>query len=137
MRARGALVVLPHSHCAFADRRIGSRPATGYDALQRALERNGRPGLIDGFAPEHRHFIAFAQTFRGHERDESFKTRVTTDPHSPDKWRVNGPLSNSEMSRRPSGARRAPRWCVRGSWCRIFGECRAEAVNDWNDDLNG
>ena len=70
---------------------------TGYDALQRALERDGRPGLIDGFTPEQRFFIAFAQSFRGHERDESLQTRVTTDPHSPDKWRVNGPLSNSEM----------------------------------------
>lgn len=70
---------------------------TGYDALQRALERDGRPGLIDGFTPEQRYFIAFAQSFRGHERDESLKTRVTTDPHSPDKWRVNGPVSNSEM----------------------------------------
>ena len=97
MRARGALVVLPHSYCAYADRRIRGRPATGYDALQRALERNGRPGLIDGFTPEQRYFIAFAQTFRGHERDESLKTRVTTDPHSPDKWRVNGALELGDV----------------------------------------
>jgi putative endopeptidase len=69
---------------------------TGYDALQRALERDGRPGLIDGYTPEQRFFIGFAQSLRGHERDESLRTRVTTDPHSPDKWRVNGPLSNSQ-----------------------------------------
>jgi putative endopeptidase len=78
---------------------------TGYDALQRALERDGRPGLIDGYTPEQRYFIAFAQTFRGHERDESLKTRVTTDPHSPDKWRVNGPLSNSEMFAKAFGCK--------------------------------
>ena len=78
---------------------------TGYDALQRALERNGRPGLIDGFTPEQRYFIAYAQSFRGHERDESLITRVTTDPHSPDRWRVNGPLSNSEAFAKAFGCK--------------------------------
>jgi predicted metalloendopeptidase len=68
---------------------------TGYDALESALERDGRPGLIEGYTPEQRFFIGFAQSFRGHERDESLRTRVTTDPHSPDRWRVNGPVSNS------------------------------------------
>ena len=66
----------------------------GYDALQRALERRGRPGPIDGFTPEQRYFLSFAQSFRGHSRPESLRTRVTTDPHSPEEWRVNGPLSN-------------------------------------------
>jgi len=69
---------------------------TGYDALERALEKNGRPGLIDGFTPEQRYFIAFAQSFRDHTRDASLRTRVKVDPHSPGKWRVNGPLSNME-----------------------------------------
>ncbi|HET7565736.1 MAG TPA: M13 family metallopeptidase [Gemmatimonadaceae bacterium] len=67
---------------------------TGYDALERALERDGRPGLIDGYTPEQRYFLAFAQSFRGHTRPEALRTRVTVDPHSPDRWRVNGPLSN-------------------------------------------
>ena len=66
----------------------------GYDALQRALELHGRPGLIDGYTPEQRFFISFAQSFRQHNRPESLRTRVTTDPHSPEEWRVNGPLSN-------------------------------------------
>lgn len=30
---------------------------TGYDALERAPEQNGRPGLIDGYTPEQRYFI--------------------------------------------------------------------------------
>lgn len=78
---------------------------TGYDALQRALERNGRPELIDGFTPEQRYFIAYAQTFRAHDRDESLVTRATTDPHSPDVWRVNGPLSNSEAFAKAFGCK--------------------------------
>jgi putative endopeptidase len=67
---------------------------TGYDAFQRALERRGRPPLIDGFTPEQRFFISFAQSFRGQTRPEELRTRVTTDPHSPERWRVNGPLAN-------------------------------------------
>jgi putative endopeptidase len=68
---------------------------TGYDALQRALQRNGRPKqLIDGFTPEQRFFIAYAQSWRTHNRAETMRTRVVVDPHAPEKWRDNGPLSN-------------------------------------------
>ncbi|HVB32317.1 MAG TPA: M13 family metallopeptidase [Gemmatimonadaceae bacterium] len=69
---------------------------TAYDALEHALQRDGRPGLIDGFTPEQRYFIAFAQSFRAHTRPEELRLRVTVDPHSPDRWRVNGPLSNMQ-----------------------------------------
>ena len=67
---------------------------TGYDALQRVLARKGRPGLIDGFTPEQRFFIAYAQGWRTHMRDEALRNRVTVDPHAPERWRVNGPVSN-------------------------------------------
>ena len=67
---------------------------TGYDALQRALQRNGRPGSIEGYTPEQRYFLAYAQSFRQHNRPAYLRTRVTVDPHSPEQWRVNGPLSN-------------------------------------------
>src|SRR5204863_123810 len=33
---------------------------TAFDALQRALQRDGRPGLIDGYTPEQRPFLAYA-----------------------------------------------------------------------------
>jgi putative endopeptidase len=67
---------------------------TGFDALQRALQRNGRPGPIDGYTPEQRFFLAYAQSFRQHNRPAYLRTRVTVDPHSPEQWRVNAPLSN-------------------------------------------
>ena len=67
---------------------------TGYDALQRALQRNGRPGPIDGFTPEQRYFIAYAQSYRQHTRPAALRARVTLDPHAPEEWRVNAPLSN-------------------------------------------
>jgi putative endopeptidase len=67
---------------------------TAYDALEQALQRNGRPALIDGYTPEQRFFIAYAQSWRVHNRPERLRTRVTVDPHAPENWRVNGPLSN-------------------------------------------
>jgi putative endopeptidase len=66
----------------------------GYDALERALQRDGRPGPIDGYTPEQRFFIAYAQSWRVHNRPERLRTRVRVDPHAPEFWRVNGPLSN-------------------------------------------
>jgi putative endopeptidase len=70
---------------------------TGYDALERALDQHGRPGLIDGFTPEQRFFIGYAQSWRSNNRPEEMRTRVTTDPHAPERWRVNGPLSNDPL----------------------------------------
>ncbi len=74
-----------------------------YDALQRALARRGRPGLLDGYTPEQRFFLAYAQTWRAHARPENLRTRVTVDPHAPERWRVNGPLSNAEAFARAFG----------------------------------
>jgi putative endopeptidase len=40
-------------------------------------------------------FFGIAQIWCGSMRPEMQRVRVRTDPHSPAKWRVNGPLSNS------------------------------------------
>jgi putative endopeptidase len=78
---------------------------TGYDALARALGRDGRPGLIDGFTPEQRFFLGYAQSWRVHNRPERLRSRVTLDPHAPERWRVNGPLSNDPAFARAFGCR--------------------------------
>ncbi len=67
-----------------------------YDALQRAYEKKGRPDDIDGFSPEQRFFISWAQIWRQNIRPEALKLRLATDPHSPGRFRCNGPLSNME-----------------------------------------
>jgi putative endopeptidase len=67
---------------------------TAYDALERALARTGKREVIDGYTPEQRFFIAYAQSWRSHTRPEQLRTRVKTDPHAPAEWRTNGPVSN-------------------------------------------
>ena len=64
-----------------------------YGALQRALQ--GKPRTkIDGFTPEQRFFLSFAQIWRENIRPEALKVQLNTDPHSPGHYRTNGPLSN-------------------------------------------
>ena len=65
-----------------------------YRAMEKALAKDGRPGPIDGFTPEQRFFLAWAQVWRELQRPEAARTQVNTDPHAPGVWRVNGPLSN-------------------------------------------
>ena len=67
-----------------------------YTALEKALGRAGnqRPGDIDGFTPEQRFFLSWAQVWRNNIRPEMARQRLVTDPHSPGQYRCNGPLSN-------------------------------------------
>jgi len=51
---------------------------------------------IDGFTPDQRFFLSFAQVWRIKTRDETMRTRIAVDPHSPELYRVNGPVSNME-----------------------------------------
>ncbi len=64
-----------------------------YRALERSLEGQPRP-LIDGLTPEQRFFLAFAQGWHSKTRPEYLRMLLQTDVHSPDEWRVIGPLSN-------------------------------------------
>jgi putative endopeptidase len=67
-----------------------------YEGLQRFLRENPdrNPGFIDGFTPEQRFFLSWATIWRVKYRDETLRTQVLTDPHSPGMYRANGPLSN-------------------------------------------
>jgi endothelin-converting enzyme/putative endopeptidase len=49
---------------------------------------------IDGFTPEQRFFIGFAQWACGSERPEILRMRAITDPHSPVEYRINGVVVN-------------------------------------------
>ncbi len=49
---------------------------------------------IDGFTPEQRFFLAWAQVWRSKYRDEAQAQQIMTDSHSPGKFRCNIPLTN-------------------------------------------
>ena len=74
-----------------------------YAAFEQALAGLPRPPLIDGFTPEQRFFLGFAQTWREKDRDEFSRLLVAVDPHSPPRWRVDGPLSNMMEFRKAFG----------------------------------
>ncbi len=50
---------------------------------------------IDGFTPEQRFFIGYGQAWCSNTRDETKRMWATIDPHSPDKYRANGVVSNT------------------------------------------
>jgi predicted metalloendopeptidase len=51
-------------------------------------------GLIEGFTPEQRFFLGYAETWRLKHREEALRSRLMTDVHSPAKYRILGPLAN-------------------------------------------
>ena len=67
--------------------------AIAYDAFK--MTKQGQSNeKIDGFTPDQRFFLGFAQVWRLKDREESMRMRLNVDPHSPEMYRVNGPLSN-------------------------------------------
>lgn len=64
-----------------------------YEALQRSLKGKERK-TIDGFTPEQRFFLSWAQVWRTKTREDRMKTLLQTDVHSPGEFRAFGPLVN-------------------------------------------
>src|SRR5262249_15710635 len=66
-----------------------------YDAMERALDKDpSKRKNIDGFTPEQRFFISFAQIWRSNIREPEVRRRITIDPHSPGRFRGFGPVLN-------------------------------------------
>jgi predicted metalloendopeptidase len=53
-----------------------------------------KPTSSDGFTPDQRFFIAFAQSWRTNERPQQVRLEATSDVHSPVRWRVLGSVAN-------------------------------------------
>ncbi len=60
----------------------------------RGARRTGRAAPIDGLTPEQRFFLSCATVWRTNYTDEYLRLLVNVDPHSPARYRVNGPLAN-------------------------------------------
>ncbi|SEJ28170.1 putative endopeptidase [Dyadobacter sp. SG02] len=62
-----------------------------YYALEKSF--NGKePVPIDGFTWKQRFFLGWAQVWHMNTTDEALRNQVQTDPHSPARDRINGPL---------------------------------------------
>jgi putative endopeptidase len=67
--------------------------AIAYDAFK--MTKQGQDTTrIDGFSPDQRFFLSFAQIWRIVNKEETMRSRLNTDPHSPEMFRINGPLVN-------------------------------------------
>jgi len=64
-----------------------------YEAYRISLHGAPAP-VIDGLTGAQRFFLAYAQVWRSKYRDGALRELVLSDVHSPDKFRVNGPLPN-------------------------------------------
>ncbi|HEV8410724.1 MAG TPA: M13 family metallopeptidase [Gemmatimonadaceae bacterium] len=64
-----------------------------YAAMEKAIGSGPHP-KIDGFTPEQRFFLGWAQVWRQVYRPQSLRTQVNSNEHAPSMWRVDGPLSN-------------------------------------------
>jgi len=65
-------------------------------ALHKDMENDPKAAATkDGFTPEQRFFIGFAQVWCQNATPESSRLLAKTDPHSPGEYRTNGTLQNS------------------------------------------
>lgn len=66
-----------------------------FEALQRSLRGKERK-LIDGFTPEQRFYLSWAQQWRTKFRDDAMRLQVARGPHAPGNFRAFGPLVNQQ-----------------------------------------
>ncbi|HWN08345.1 MAG TPA: M13 family metallopeptidase [Pyrinomonadaceae bacterium] len=65
-----------------------------YQAFKKSLEGKPRPANIDGFTPEQRFFLGWAQVWASKYTTEAARLQAQSDPHPLARFRVNGPVSN-------------------------------------------
>jgi putative endopeptidase len=70
-----------------------------YLALMNTLQAEGKKApytsdKVDGFTPQQRFFIAFAQVWCSNQTEQSLRVSAKVDPHSPGKFRTNGSVQN-------------------------------------------
>lgn len=63
------------------------------DAYHKSLGGKEAP-IIDGLTGDQRFFLAYAQVWKSKAREDALRNQVTTDPHSPGRFRTINPLRN-------------------------------------------
>ncbi|MBA3829584.1 MAG: M13 family metallopeptidase [Taibaiella sp.] len=64
-----------------------------YEAFKKTKQGQSND-KIDGFTPDQRFFLSWAQVWRANTRPEEIASRLKTDPHSPSQLRCNVPITN-------------------------------------------
>ena len=63
-----------------------------FTALQKVMATQPLGNDANGFTPEQRFFLSYANVWAGNIRDEQIRLLTKSDPHSLGEWRVNGAL---------------------------------------------
>jgi putative endopeptidase len=92
--------------------------AIAYAAYEKSIEGK-RPTVLDGFSPEQRFFLGWAQVWGANLRPEYARLMANSNEHPVPKFRVNGPLSNMELFAKAFGCRKGDPM-VRPSLCKIW-----------------
>jgi predicted metalloendopeptidase len=90
-----------------------------WQAWQRTRGPHPDDTPIDGFTPEQRFFIAYAQARAANMTPELERRSIQSDPHPISRLRVNGPLSNMPEFASAFGCR-AGDPMVRANRCQIW-----------------
>jgi putative endopeptidase len=93
--------------------------AIAYAAYEKSLEGKPRPADKDGFTPEQRFFLGWAQVWGANERLEYARLMANTNPHPLPRFRVNGPLSNLAEFAKAFGCKKGEAM-VREQACKIW-----------------
>jgi putative endopeptidase len=92
--------------------------AIAYAAYEKSIAGH-RPPDIDGFTPEQRFFLGWAQVWGTNQRAEAARTQTNTDPHPLARFRGNGPISNMEAFAKAFGCKKGDPM-VREQACKIW-----------------
>ena len=93
--------------------------AIAYAAYEKSLQGKPRPPDKDGFTPEQRFFLGWAQVWGANERIEYARLMANTNPHPLGRFRGNGPLSNMAEFAKAFGCKHGDAM-VREQACKIW-----------------
>ena len=92
--------------------------AISYAAYEKSIEGH-RPKDLDGFTPEQRFFLGWAQVWGANMRPEYARLQTNTNEHPLPKFRANGPASNMEAFAKAFGCKKGDAM-VRENFCKIW-----------------
>jgi putative endopeptidase len=93
--------------------------AIAYAAYEKSLEGKPRPKDIDGFTPEQRFFLGWAQVWGANQRPEAARLQTKTNPHPLSRFRGNGAPSNLAEFAKAFGCKKGDAM-VREQVCKIW-----------------